>query len=148
MSVSPDLTERAREWAADADRREGAGIPEGVTFATKPQLAERMLRRAWRLGARAAWVSADTVYGNDGKFRRFLEANEQPPVLAVQSNQQLWDGQARSRVDAIAAGWLAGVWHRASAGAGAKGPRWYDWAVRAFGRYRRELQQAHDERTV
>jgi SRSO17 transposase len=122
-----------REWVADADRRKEAGIPESVTFATKPQLAERMLRRAWRLGVKAAWVSADTVYGNDGKFRRFLEANKQPYVLAVQSNQQLWDGTARLRVDAIATGWSAGVWHQASAGAGAKGPRWYDWAVRAFG---------------
>jgi SRSO17 transposase len=78
-------------------------------------------------------VVADTVYGNDGKFRRFLEASRQPYVLAVQSNQQLGDGSARSRVDAIAATWPAGVWRRASAGAGAKGPRWYDWAVRAFG---------------
>src|SRR5262245_40997799 len=122
-----------QEWVTDADRREEAGIPSGVTFATKPQLAQRMLRRAWAAGVEAAWVTADTVYGNDGKFRRFLEANEQPYVLAVQSNQQLWDGQARSRVDAIAASWPAGAWHRASAGAGAKGPRWYDWAVRAFG---------------
>ena len=122
-----------KEWAADADRRPEAGIPGAVTFATKPQLAERMLRRAWRLGVKAAWVAADTVYGNDGKFRRFLEANRQPYVLAVQSNQQLWDGTARTRVDAVAAGWPTGAWHRASAGAGAKGPRWYDWAVRAFG---------------
>jgi SRSO17 transposase len=122
-----------KEWAADADRREEAGIPAAVTFATKPQLAERMLRRAWRLGVRAAWVAADTVYGNDGKFRRFLEANRQPYVLAVQSNQHLWDGEARARVDAIAAALPAGAWHRASAGTGAKGPRWYDWAARAFG---------------
>jgi SRSO17 transposase len=122
-----------KEWAADADRRTEAGIPEAVTFVTKPQLAERVLRRAWRLGVKAAWVAADAVYGNDGKCRRFLEANRQPYVLAVQSNQQLWDGAARARVDAIAAGWPAGVWHRASAGAGAKGPRWSDWAVRAFG---------------
>lgn len=35
------------EWAADADRREEAGIPAAVSLATKPQLAERMLRRAW-----------------------------------------------------------------------------------------------------
>jgi SRSO17 transposase len=122
-----------KEWAADAGRRHEAGIPEWVAFATKPQLAERMLRRAWAAGVEAAWVTADTVYGNDGKFRRFLEVNRQPYVLAVPSNQQLGDGHARSRVDAIAASWPAGAWHRASAGAGAKGPRWYDWAVRAFG---------------
>jgi SRSO17 transposase len=122
-----------KEWADDADRREEAGIPSGVTFATKPQLAERMLRRAWAAGVEAAWVTGDTVYGNDGKFRRFLEASGQPYVLAVQSNQQLWDGRSRSRVDAIAATWPTGAWRRASAGAGAKGPRWYGWAVRAFG---------------
>lgn len=121
------------EWAADADRREEAGIPAAVSFATKPRLAERMLRRAWAAGVRAAWVAADTAYGNDGTFRRFLEANHQPYVLAVQSNQRLGDGGARSRVDAIAAALPAGAWHRASAGAGAKGPRWYDWAARAFG---------------
>ncbi len=122
-----------KEWADDAGRRKEAGIPGAVTFATKPQLAEGMLRRAWRLGVKAAWVAADTVYGNDGKFRRFLEANRQPYVLAVQSNQQLRDGETRSRVDAIAAALPAGTWQRASAGAGAKGPRWYDWAARAFG---------------
>jgi len=122
-----------REWAADDERRKEAGIPQPVAFATKPQHPLGQLRRAWRLGVRAAWVAADAVYGNDGKFRRFLEASRQPYVLAVQSNQQLWDGTARSRVDAVAAGWSAGAWHRASAGAGAKGPRWYDWAVRAFG---------------
>jgi SRSO17 transposase len=122
-----------KEWAADADRRTEAGIPKAVTFATKPQLAQGMLRRAWAAGVEAAWLAADTVYGNDGKFRRFLEANSQPYVLAVQSNQLLWDGQTRSRVDALAATWPTGAWQRASAGAGAKGPRWYDWSVRAFG---------------
>jgi SRSO17 transposase len=122
-----------REWAADADRRAEADIPDRVTFATKPQLAQRMLQRAWAAGVEAAWATADTVYGNDGTFRRFLEASEQPDVLAVQSNQQLWDGPVRSRVDAIAATWPAGAWQRAGAGAGVKGPRWSDWAVRAFG---------------
>ena len=34
--------------------RKEAGIPAAVTFATKPRLAERMLRRAWRAGVSAA----------------------------------------------------------------------------------------------
>src|SRR5437763_16452665 len=33
------------EWAADAPRRAAAGVPETVTFMTKPQLAQRMLQR-------------------------------------------------------------------------------------------------------
>jgi SRSO17 transposase len=108
-------------------------VPDAVGFATKPQLAERMVRRAWGLGVTAAWVTGDTVYGDDGKFRRFLEANGQPYLLAVPSNQPLFDGQFRSTVGVIADAFPPAEWVRASAGAGSKGPREYDWAVRAYG---------------
>ena len=121
------------EWAGDPDRREGAGVPAGVTFATKPTLAGRMVRRAWRAGVRAAWVAGDTVYGQDPGFRRVLEAAGQGYVLAVPSSYRVGAGAERPRVDALAAGLGAGEWPRAGAGDGAKGPRWYDRAVRAVG---------------
>ncbi len=72
-----------REWAGDADRREAARIPENVEFATKPRLAERMLERACEAGVEAARVTGDAVYGNDVHFRRTLESNGRPYVLAV-----------------------------------------------------------------
>jgi SRSO17 transposase len=122
-----------QEWAGDAARRQEAGIPPEVTFATKPQLAERMLRRARQAGVRAAWVTGDAVYGSDGRLRRFLEGDRQPYVLAVRSDQRLWVDLTQVRVDALAAAFPAGAWHRASAGAGSKGPRWYDWAVSPYG---------------
>lgn len=37
-------------------------------------------------------------------------------------------GKRKLRADRIAAVVPAGAWHRVSAGTGAKGPRWYDWA--------------------
>jgi SRSO17 transposase len=123
-----------KEWAGDADRREAAHIPEDVAFATKPQLAERMLERARRAGVEAAWVTGDAVYGNDVHFRRTLESNGQPYVLAVKCDQILYDGRWRDRVDAIAERLPAKAWRKASAGAGSKGPRWYDWAAESFGR--------------
>src|SRR5258708_4705595 len=46
-----------KEWAGDPGRRQAAGVPPEVAFATKPQLAERMLKRAWRAGVKAAWVT-------------------------------------------------------------------------------------------
>jgi SRSO17 transposase len=122
-----------KEWAEDQARRKSAGVPPEVAFATKPQLAQRMLKRAWRLGVKAAWVTGDAVYGNDVKFRRFLEANDQPYVLAVKSDQRLYDGTCRDRVDAIIDPLPAKAWHRASAGSGLKGPRLYDWAIESFG---------------
>jgi SRSO17 transposase len=122
-----------KEWSDDRGRCDAAGVPRDVGFATKPQLAERMIRRARRLGVRAAWVTGDAAYGHDGAFRRFLEESGQPYPLAVPSNQPLLDGRYRSAVGAIAGALPAGVWRRGSAGAGSKGPREYDRAVEAFG---------------
>ncbi len=61
-----------------------------MTFATKPQLAKRLLERAFAAGVAAAWVTADEVYGCDGALRRWLEERRQPYVLAVRSDQRLW----------------------------------------------------------
>lgn len=121
-----------REWADDATRREEAGVPEAVTFATKPELARRMLERALAAGVPAAWVTGDSIYGGDRRLRVWLEQQEQPFVLAVTSAEPLWavlDGHwGQPRADLIAAHISADGWQRLSAGAGAKGPRWYDWA--------------------
>jgi SRSO17 transposase len=121
-----------REWADDAVRRQEAGIPDEVTFATKPQLARRMLERAFAAGVPAAWVTGDSIYGGDRRLRVWLEQQEQPFVLAVTSAEPLFallDGHfGQPRADLIAAHIPAKAWRRLSAGDGAKGPRWYDWA--------------------
>src|SRR5271157_4325819 len=46
-----------REWAEDRERRGAAKIPESIEFATKPELARRMIGRALDSGAAAAWVA-------------------------------------------------------------------------------------------
>ena len=48
------------EWADDPARREEAGVPEEVRFATKGELAKRMLKRAFEAGVPARWVVAET----------------------------------------------------------------------------------------
>jgi SRSO17 transposase len=118
-----------KEWAKDAARREEARVPRSVSFATKPQLAQRMLQRAFDSGVTAAWVTADEVYGSDGKLRRWLEGRGQAYVLAVKSDQHVWGGLRQAKVSTLAAEVPAGAWHRLSCGDGAKGPRLYDWAV-------------------
>ncbi|HZK66270.1 MAG TPA: IS701 family transposase [Chloroflexota bacterium] len=121
-----------KEWAYDAERREEAGVPEEVEFATKPRLALAMLERALEAGVRAAWVTGDEVYGGDRGLRMWLESTEQPFVLAVKSSEPVWVRTDRgpSQVPAarVAAGIAEEAWERLSAGDGAKGPRLYDWA--------------------
>jgi len=120
-------------WCKDADRRTDASIPDTVTFATKPQLAMRMIERAWSAGLRPRWVLADEVYGSTHKFRRFLESHQQPYVVAVTSQQRLWVNGRQQRVDAIVRQAPVEAWFRMSVGDGAKGPRLYDWTAGRFG---------------
>jgi SRSO17 transposase len=122
-----------KSWSEDISRREEAAIPAEVAFATKPQLAQRMLERVLVKGFSPEWVLADEVYGSDSKFRRFLDEREQPYVLAVSSQQRLWVELRQERLDALVKAISAEHWFQLSVGDGAKGPRVYDWAAASFG---------------
>ncbi len=120
-----------QEWAADAARREEAGVPEELTFATKPQLARRMLEHACKAGVPAAWVTGDSVYGGDFPLRREATERGQQYVLAVKSTQAVWVWEhgvpQQQPLRDIVARVAADTWVQRSAGDGAKGPRVYDW---------------------
>ena len=117
-----------QSWTEDAARRQEAGVPPAVRFATKPQLARAMLARALAAQVPAAWVTGDVVYGNDGSLRRWLESEQWPYVLAVACSHPVWDGGVQVRVDALVAQIPDAAWQRIGVGAGSKGPRRYDWA--------------------
>jgi SRSO17 transposase len=118
-----------KEWAGDADRREEAGVPEAVEFATKPVLARRMIDRAMTAGVPAKWVTADAVYGADYHFRAAVETLGLGYVVGVRSDFAVWAGFRQVRAKALLAEVPAGAWHRLSCGDGSKGPRVYDWAL-------------------
>jgi SRSO17 transposase len=115
-------------WAADAARREAAGVPAAVGFATKGELAQTMLARAFAAEVPAAWVTGDEIYGNDGALRRWLEREQRPYVLAVACSHPLWHGGRQVRADSLVASIPADGWQCLDIGAGSKGPRIYDWA--------------------
>jgi SRSO17 transposase len=129
-----------KAWAEDRERRLEARVDEDVEFATKPELAMRMLGRAIDAGVPAGWVTADEVYGQQGKLRMMLEERGMPYVLAVPVNQRVIatiDENGSSKVvelraDALAAMLPARAWKKISAGAGSKGPREYHWARAAI----------------
>jgi SRSO17 transposase len=117
-----------KSWAEDAGRREAAGVPQEVTFATKGELARTMLARAFAADVPAAWVTGDEVYGNDGALRRWLEGQQRPYVLAVARAHAVWHQGVQVRVEALLTEVPEDSWQRLDVGAGSKGPRVYDWA--------------------
>ncbi len=122
-----------KDWANDEQRRVEAGVPDEVSFATKPKLAQLMLERAFEADVRASWVTGDSIYGGDRKLRMFLEASGRPFVLAVKRSESLWAytelGAAQVRADGLAERATDEDWQRLSAGEGSKGERLYDWAL-------------------
>src|ERR671912_2229514 len=61
------------EWAEDKERRGRGGVPQEVGMRTKPELAKEMLGRTLDAGVKAAWVVADSVYGDSRRLGMFLE---------------------------------------------------------------------------
>ena len=123
-----------RGWAEDAARRQAAGVPEAVGFATKGELARAMLARAFAAGVPAAWVTGDEPYGNDGGLRRWLEAERRPYVLAVARSHSIWaalgtGAPTQMRAETVLPTIPDDAWQRLTVGAGSKGPRVFDWAV-------------------
>jgi SRSO17 transposase len=120
------------EWANDPERRQEAGVPEPITFATKPQIARQMLMRALDAGVPAGWVTGDSVYGGVYQLRHDLVTRQMPYVLGVTSTQAIWvwhNGAPRQLpIRDVVQDVAPDGWTRLSAGEGAKGPRVYDWA--------------------
>ena len=118
------------EWASDAERRRAAAVPEETKFATKPELARRMIERGLKAGTPCNWVAADEVYGNNSKLRQWLEQRRLGYVLAIASDQRMrWPDHQQRRVDTIAQSLPNLAWERISAGSGSKGKRFYDWTL-------------------
>jgi SRSO17 transposase len=51
-------------------------LPKEVGFATKPQLAQRMIERAVAAQMPFAWLTRDAVYANDRRLRVWLEQRD------------------------------------------------------------------------
>jgi len=117
-------------WTDDPLRLKATYVPEDVGFATKPQLAARMIARAAAAGVPFRWVAADSVYGV-GDIEGDLRQLGKGYVLGVGSTHVFRSWGKKPLVAGTAAE-IANTlepsdWKRLSAGEGTKGPRLHDW---------------------
>lgn len=115
------------EWTVNRVRCREAGIVNEVEFATKGDLAQRMLARAFAAGVPAKWVIGDTVYGYD-EMRSWLQEHGRNFVLAVPETHAVWIAGESQPVGLVAALLPPEAWTVLSAGEGSQGPRLYEWA--------------------
>jgi SRSO17 transposase len=116
-------------WAADEERRELAGVPDEITFETKPQLADDLLQHAHDQGIRAGFVAGDEVYGGRD-LRKSIRARGTGYVLAIRSNYAVTLPSGR-RLSVKTASSLVkpAMWQRMRTGSATKGAKDYDWAM-------------------
>ena len=115
------------EWTTDRGRSQRAGIPEDRGFATKPQLAQQMLARAFTTGVPATWGTGDSVYGNERRLRLWLEAQPRAYGLAVSGQEYVWLGGRHGKSRRFWPPCLRTDGRGSARGRGAKAPARYDW---------------------
>ncbi|WP_344583767.1 IS701 family transposase [Streptomyces lunalinharesii] len=118
-----------RSWTGAPDRCRAAGLGENTVFATKPELARTMIERFLDVGHHVGWVTGDEVYGGNPKLCTTLEERGIGYVFAVACSTEVSTQAGKFRADRLVERLPKRAWQKLSAGRGAKGHRFYDWAV-------------------
>ena len=120
-----------KEWTDNRKRLKAAHVPEEVDFATKPQIARKMIAQAVRAKVPFGFVAADSVYGT-GSIETMLRKAGKGYVLGVAANHVFHSWSQKQDIGGTAAEIAQNLpksaWRRLSSGEGAKGPRLHDWA--------------------
>jgi SRSO17 transposase len=143
-----------KAWAEDDVRRRKAGVPEEITFKTKPEIALEQIRWACEVGLPGNMVLLDAGYGHDSKLRRGITEFGKRYVAGIQPQTLVWapptrPGRApkRGRRDAANAISVKEVALRLRAKAW-RTIRWREgtneWLSSRFARVRVSVASSHD----
>jgi SRSO17 transposase len=141
-----------QEWADDSDRRAESGVPAGLIFRTKPQLALEMLADAVTERVPFRWVGGDSIYGNSPTFAQGARELGKWYVLDISSEAYVWTEEPRvipaeqrpkpsrgrsstqplvigtsQQVDDVIAALPSDAWRRITVAEGSQGPRVYEY---------------------
>ena len=79
-----------QDWAQDRKRRRKAGVPEEISFKTKPEIALEQLRWACEAGLARGVVLMDAGYGTDTDLRTSITALGLSYVAGTRPNTTVW----------------------------------------------------------
>lgn len=79
-----------QDWANDGERRRKAGVPDGISFKTKHEIALDQLRWGCEAGLPRGVVLMDAGYGNNSELRADITALELIYVAGILSNVTVW----------------------------------------------------------
>jgi len=78
-------------WGQDYARCQQAGVPEGIAFQTKPEIALQQIRQALEAKVAVGVVLADAGYGNGTQFRTALTNLGLQYVVGIESSTTVWE---------------------------------------------------------
>ena len=117
-------------WLADPARCAEAGVPDDVSFTTRPEQVAEMIDAAVAAKVPFAWFSADEEFGQNRWLRDHLHAGGIGYVMAVPKNTTFTDPTGQhTHLGNRAPTLHHTTWQRRSCGIGTKGYRVYDWAL-------------------
>ena len=79
-----------KEWASDRKRRRKGGVPDEISFKTKPEIALAQIRWACEAGLPRGAVLMDAGYGVDTDLRTSITALGLSYVAGIQSHTTVW----------------------------------------------------------
>src|SRR6476660_6332224 len=79
-----------QDWAKDVERRSKVGVPEDISFKTKPEIALDQIRQAYEACLPHGVALMDAAYGNDAKLRTGISALGLTYAAGIQSNTLVW----------------------------------------------------------
>jgi SRSO17 transposase len=143
-----------KDWAEDDLRRSKAGVPEDISFKTKPEIALEQIRWACETGLPGKMVLLDAGYGHDSKLRTGITELQRAYVAGIQSQTLVWSpGTRRGRapkkgrrdarnaisVKNVALGLRAKAWRTIKWREGAN-----EWLSSRFARVRVDVASSHE----
>jgi len=78
-------------WCQDSERCRQAGVPEGIEFQTKPEIAIQQIRTAVEQKIAVGAVLADAGYGNGTPFRTALTQLGLTYMVGIESSTTVWE---------------------------------------------------------